>query len=49
MDGALTAVVACQLWHHLFISRDLCELPPWTAPEPTGTSLDLVRREDARW
>lgn len=49
MDGALTAVVACQLWHHLFISRDLCELPSWIAPEPSSASLDLVRREDARW
>lgn len=42
MDAALTAVVACQLWHHLFISRDLCELPAWTAPEPSAVSLDTV-------
>lgn len=48
MDGALTAVVACQLWHHLFISHDLCELPPWTAPAPSSASLELARREDAR-
>ncbi|HEX7604414.1 MAG TPA: asparagine synthase C-terminal domain-containing protein, partial [Polyangiaceae bacterium] len=32
MDGALTAVVATQLWHHLFLSGGLCDLPTWTAP-----------------
>jgi asparagine synthase (glutamine-hydrolysing) len=26
----LTAVTATQLWHHLYISGDLCELPKAT-------------------
>jgi len=27
VEGGLTAVVATQLWHHLFIDPNLCELP----------------------
>ena len=43
MNGALTAVVASQLWHHLFVSGDLCELAPWTARAPTEASLEAAR------
>jgi asparagine synthase (glutamine-hydrolysing) len=39
MDGALTAVVASQLWHHLYVSGTLCELPPERAREPSESSL----------
>ena len=31
MDGALTAVVATQLWHHLFLGGGLCDLPVWSS------------------
>jgi asparagine synthase (glutamine-hydrolysing) len=43
MDGALTAVIACQLWHHLYVSGGLCELPVWTAPAASPRSLALAR------
>jgi len=31
IELGLTAVVATQLWHHLFIDPELAELPAWTA------------------
>jgi asparagine synthase (glutamine-hydrolysing) len=31
IELGLTAVVATQLWHHLFIDSELAELPAWTA------------------
>jgi asparagine synthase (glutamine-hydrolysing) len=31
IELGLTAVVATQLWHHLFIDPELAELPSWTA------------------
>ena len=31
VELGLTAVVATQLWHHLFVSGELAELPTWTA------------------
>jgi asparagine synthase (glutamine-hydrolysing) len=30
VELGLTAVVATQLWHHLFIDPELSELPAWT-------------------
>ena len=27
LEMGLTAVTATQLWHHLYISGDLCDLP----------------------
>jgi asparagine synthase (glutamine-hydrolysing) len=33
-DGAYSAVVMTQLWHHLFLGGGLCELPSWSPPEP---------------
>ncbi|WP_169975092.1 asparagine synthase (glutamine-hydrolyzing) [Tautonia rosea] len=36
MQIGLTSVVATQLWHHLYISGGLCELPTWEAPQYAG-------------
>jgi asparagine synthase (glutamine-hydrolysing) len=33
MEMGLTAVVATQLWHHLYISGDLANLPTWEGTE----------------
>ncbi len=30
VELGLTAVVATQLWHHLFMGGELAELPTWT-------------------
>jgi asparagine synthase (glutamine-hydrolysing) len=30
VEMGLTAVVATQLWHHLFIDPELADLPGWT-------------------
>jgi asparagine synthase (glutamine-hydrolysing) len=40
VEMGLTAVVATQLWHHLFIGGELTELPTWTrnVPSPIDTS-----------
>ncbi len=32
VDGSFTAMITTQLWHHLYISGGLCELPRWTPP-----------------
>lgn len=31
-EMGLISVFATQLWHHLFLGGDLCELPSWTPP-----------------
>jgi asparagine synthase (glutamine-hydrolysing) len=38
VEMGLTAVVATQLWHHLFMGGELTELPTWTmgVPSPSG-------------
>jgi asparagine synthase (glutamine-hydrolysing) len=36
VEMGLTAVVATQLWHHLYIGGELAELPTW---ESRGTKL----------
>jgi hypothetical protein len=44
MDLSLTCVVATQLWQHIYLGGDLCDLPTWTPTpirERDGTSLDL--------
>ena len=35
VEMGLTAVVATQLWHHLFIGGELTELPTWTRNVPS--------------
>jgi len=40
----LTAVMATQLWHHLYLDSGLCELPPWRAPGEVGP-----RRSRSGW
>ncbi len=42
MDGALTAVVATQLWHHLFLDGKLCEVPRWSATAPEDLPVGRV-------
>lgn len=37
LDGAFTALVMTQLWHHLFLGGGLCELPVW---QPCASSAD---------
>jgi asparagine synthase (glutamine-hydrolysing) len=32
VEMGLVAVVATQLWHHLFIDGALSDLPTWTVP-----------------
>lgn len=34
VDGSFTALVTTQLWHHLYLGGDLCELPRWSPPPP---------------
>ena len=35
LEMGLTAVMATQLWHHLYFGGGLCDLPAYQAPEPT--------------
>lgn len=39
VEMGLTAVVATQLWHHLFIDGSLAELPTWTGNLTTNPNL----------
>jgi asparagine synthase (glutamine-hydrolysing) len=41
VELGLTAVVAIQLWHHLFIGPELAELPTWTGNRTTLESVSL--------
>jgi asparagine synthase (glutamine-hydrolysing) len=36
LEMGLTAVTATQVWHHLYLGGDLCELPTRTPPGATG-------------
>lgn len=38
LEMGLTAVMATQLWHHLFLGGGLCDLANWTAPRPMMAS-----------
>jgi asparagine synthase (glutamine-hydrolysing) len=40
LEMGLTAVTATQLWHHLYISGDLCELPSKVESRNVLTSLN---------
>ena len=42
VEMGLTAVVATQLWHHLFICGELAELPTWTGSFAPIRSSDKV-------
>jgi asparagine synthase (glutamine-hydrolysing) len=33
-DVALTCVASTQLWHHIFLGGNLCDLPTWQPPIP---------------
>lgn len=43
VEMGLTAVMATQLWHHLYLGGNLCELPVWTAPRPRPLPRSLAR------
>ena len=43
VEMGLTAVMATQLWHHLYLGGNLCELPVWTAPRPRSLPRSLAR------
>ncbi len=46
LEMGLTAVMATQLWHHLYLGGGLCELPEWSPPEtsvPTPTAVSATR------
>jgi asparagine synthase (glutamine-hydrolysing) len=36
IEMGLTGVMATQLWHHIFLGDQLCELPQWSADSSTG-------------
>jgi asparagine synthase (glutamine-hydrolysing) len=38
----LAAVVATQLWHHMFIDGSLTDLPSWSGDRPTATVLSAA-------
>ena len=42
LEMGLTAVTATQLWHHLYISGDLCDLPSKVESRNVVTSLNGV-------
>ncbi|MBV8812968.1 MAG: asparagine synthase (glutamine-hydrolyzing) [Verrucomicrobia bacterium] len=42
VEMGLVAVVATQLWHHLFIRQELAEVPAWT-----GSGVSLVAKQPA--
>jgi asparagine synthase (glutamine-hydrolysing) len=39
VEMGLVAVVATQLWHHLFIDGALSDLPTWAAPPGAGAAM----------
>jgi asparagine synthase (glutamine-hydrolysing) len=39
VEMGLAAVVATQLWHHLFIDGSLTDLPPWSGGQPTSAVI----------
>jgi asparagine synthase (glutamine-hydrolysing) len=47
MELGLTAVVATQLWHHLYLGGELTELPTWESPEARLQSRELVTRSNS--
>lgn len=36
LEMGLTGVMATQLWHHLFLGGELCDLPAWSPPSLRG-------------
>ena len=42
-DMGLTAVMATQLWHHLYLGGELCDLPTWQAPTIETDPVELPR------
>jgi asparagine synthase (glutamine-hydrolysing) len=42
VEMGLAAVVATQLWHHLFIDGSLADLPSWSGGRPTSAALSVA-------
>jgi asparagine synthase (glutamine-hydrolysing) len=41
LDMGLVAVIATQLWHHLYFGGGLADLPTWSPPKLAKTALTL--------
>ena len=44
VETGLTAVLATQLWHHLYLGGGLCELPAWSPPRAERVHPQAIRR-----
>lgn len=44
VETGLTAVMATQLWHHIYLGGGLCELPAWTPPVVEERRPHFLRR-----
>jgi asparagine synthase (glutamine-hydrolysing) len=42
LDMGLVAVIATQLWHHLYCGGGLADLPTWSPPKLTKSALTLI-------
>lgn len=42
LDMGLTAVMASQLWHHLYLGGGLCELPTWSPEQAVSPAPSMV-------
>ncbi len=38
-EVGLVGVISTQLWHHLFVSKNLCELPAWNPPQAAASTV----------
>lgn len=47
LEMGLTAVTATQLWHHLYVRSDLCELPSKVAAANGGRGAEPLKRDVA--
>lgn len=45
---AVCTVLGIQLWHHMYLGGDLCELPAWQPPEVPAGSLERIRSVTTR-
>lgn len=43
IEMGLSAVMATQLWHHIYLGGDLCELPTFTTPQVDVSQMNIRR------
>ncbi len=41
LEVGLVGVISTQLWHHIFLRSDLCELPSWSAPATPSERIEI--------